>query len=116
MRFDVDQTEGRDCSMAGAGRAWCTLFDAGSELARLNGIAIATALVVCLAIFSNRCAANPHGVPLELEPYRVRVEISFAARPEFPARFREAIVAELRDGLDRSAGAVWQFSVSEDQL
>lgn len=79
-----------------------------------NGVSL-LALVVCLLSASQLPGADPVAVPLELQPYRVRVDVSFAARPEFPTDFRLAVLSDLRDGLDRSAGALWQFVVAEDQ-
>ncbi|HTI50423.1 MAG TPA: hypothetical protein VL475_05710, partial [Planctomycetaceae bacterium] len=54
-------------------------------------------------------------IPLELQPYRVRVEILFGVSAEFSGSFRKAVLQDLSDALDRSASALWQVEVREDQ-
>ncbi len=60
-------------------------------------------------------AADAPPPALELQPYRVRVEVSFAVRPEMGGAFRKAVLEDLRNGIDRSAASLWQFEIGEDR-
>lgn len=59
-------------------------------------------------------AADAPPPALELQPYRVRVEVSFAVLPEIDVAFRQAVLNDLRDGIERSAASLWQFEIGED--
>lgn len=55
------------------------------------------------------------GPPLELRPYRVQIDVAFGLEPDFGSEFREQVLRELREGLDRSAGALCEAVVAEDR-
>jgi hypothetical protein len=52
--------------------------------------------------------------PLELQPYRVRIEVAFASRAALSLPRRTTVLAELEQGLDRTVGDMWQATLSED--
>jgi hypothetical protein len=51
---------------------------------------------------------------IELEPYRVRVNIAFEDGPRFNAEFRRDLLRQVADGLERSVGEFWQAEVVEE--
>lgn len=56
------------------------------------------------------------GIPIELQPYRVRISLGFDVAPEFTAAYRNAAINELHNRLDRTFGAMWEMAVIEEGL
>lgn len=88
-----------------------------------HGLAVAAACWIALganavristALAADTVAPVPAVIPPELQPYRVRVEISFGIAAEFSKGFRETVVRDLSDALERSVGGMWQTEVRED--
>ncbi|MCA9069822.1 MAG: hypothetical protein KDA84_12905, partial [Planctomycetaceae bacterium] len=50
---------------------------------------------------------------LELQPYRVRVAVSFANTPRFTATYRQQVLNQLRSAIERSTGGQWIYLVEE---
>jgi len=53
--------------------------------------------------------------PFDLQPYRVRIELAFSLRPDIDHTFRRQVMRELQEGLDRSLGNLWEYSVEADR-
>lgn len=68
-------------------------------------------IVACLAPGMLRAAETP----IEDRPYRVRVQISFAATPQFDAAFRTGVLEQLSGGIERSVGSFWRCDVAQEQ-
>jgi hypothetical protein len=60
-----------------------------------------------------RAPAPP--LPIELQPYRVQVQIGFERDAQFGDEFRRSVLEGVRDGLDRYVGDFWQATVAEEQ-
>jgi hypothetical protein len=54
-------------------------------------------------------------IPIELQPYRVQVQIGFERSPQFGDDFRRSVLEGVREGLDRYVGEFWQATVAEEQ-
>src|SRR5690242_8011086 len=51
--------------------------------------------------------------PLESQPYRVRIEISFGPSTEFDGNFRQRMLDEVAHAVERDVGEFWQCEVAE---
>lgn len=60
-------------------------------------------------------AALPAEPPIESLPYRVRVQIGFGPLPQFDRSFRQQVLEQVSDGLERYAGEFWNCAVAEEQ-
>jgi hypothetical protein len=70
-------------------------------------------LVVSVALIQS-ASAQETPLPLELQPYEVRIQIGFEDNPEFSAESRQAILRRVRDGLARYVGEFWRCDVAEE--
>jgi hypothetical protein len=73
------------------------------------------ALVVAGVAVAQTASAQDAPLPLELQPYRVRLQIGFEDTPQFSAEFRAAVLENVRDRLTRYVGAFWQWEVNEEK-
>jgi len=53
--------------------------------------------------------------PIDLQPYRVAIELSFSMRPDLDSAFRSQVIDQVRQGLDRSLGNLWEFTIQADR-
>lgn len=74
----------------------------------------ANAVLITAVVAAESATPAPAVVPPELQPYRVRVEISFGVSVAFSKGYREAVLHDLSDALERSVGGMWQAEVRED--
>ena len=58
-------------------------------------------------------APAPAPLPVELQPYRVRIETSFALDSSLLPQQRQAVLTELNEQARRSTGAMWQLQIDE---
>lgn len=70
-------------------------------------------VLLCLAHCATTRAATDS--PLESQPYHVRIQIGFASSPQFDARFRQRILEQVAQGIERYVGELWQCEVTEEQ-
>ncbi len=69
---------------------------------------VAAASFLCCGIA--RAADEP---PVETLPYRVRVEIGFESSPQLPSTFRQQVLEQVAQGIERYVGELWQCQVVE---
>lgn len=56
----------------------------------------------------------PPPVPMELQPYRIRISVAFGEDPLLTAHTRQEVLAELATWVDRSYGAMWVAAIEEN--
>jgi hypothetical protein len=85
------------------------------EVAAICGLALSANFAFVATLPAAEAVAPPAApIPLDQQPYRVRVEISFGVAAEFSKNWRVATLRGLGDALERSVGAMWQVEVRED--
>lgn len=88
--------------------------DSRAAIGMFRVAAVVVALhVVCSTDLSAADPAPP--VPVDLQPYRVRIELAFSLRSDIDGAFRRRVVSELEDGLDRSLGNLWDCTIASDR-
>lgn len=60
-------------------------------------------------------AEPPPPIPLELQPYRVRISVAFEEHPSLTARVRQDVLSELTAWVDRTFGDMWIASIDENR-
>ncbi len=56
----------------------------------------------------------PPPIPMELQPYRVRISIAFDELPSLTPRVRQEVLNDLTVWIDRTYGEMWNASVEEN--
>lgn len=59
------------------------------------------------------CAAAE--APVESRSYRVRIQIGFGSSPQFDDSFRQRVLEQVSQGIERYAGEFWQCEVAQEQ-
>jgi hypothetical protein len=57
----------------------------------------------------------PPSIPPDLQPYQVQMQVGFENDPQFNGEFRRAVLAALREGLERYVGQFWNCTIAEEQ-
>lgn len=57
---------------------------------------------------------KPPEIPIEKRPYKVRVSVVFGQSTILTPAFRQRILREIENGVDRSYGQMWQLDVREN--
>lgn len=60
-------------------------------------------------------AEAPPPIPMELQPYRVRISVAFDEHPSLTARTRQEVLAELSTWIDRTFGEMWIATVEDNR-
>lgn len=58
---------------------------------------------------------EPPPIPLELQPYRVRISVAFDDHASFSAQFRQDVLAELTTWVDRTYSEMWQAEIEANE-
>ncbi|MBC7821584.1 MAG: hypothetical protein IAG10_32260, partial [Planctomycetaceae bacterium] len=58
---------------------------------------------------------EPPPIPIELQPYRVRVSVAFDEHPSLTARVRQEVLNDLAIWIDRTYGEMWDTSIEENR-
>jgi hypothetical protein len=53
-------------------------------------------------------------VPVDRQPYSVRIVVAFEAEPASGAAWRTRVVHDLQDGIERAVGEMWRSTIVED--
>ena len=78
--------------------------------------ALAIAITLCAGGSLAFCAGEAKPTtPIDLQPYRVAIELSFSIRPDLDSAFRSQVIDQVRQGLDRSLGNLWEFTIQADR-
>ena len=56
----------------------------------------------------------PPPIPMELQPYRVRVSVAFDEHPSLTPRLRQEVLSDLAIWIDRTYGEMWDTSIEEN--
>jgi hypothetical protein len=56
----------------------------------------------------------PPPIPMELQPYRVRISVAFDEHPSLTTRVRQDVLSELAVWVDRTYGEMWVPSIEEN--
>lgn len=59
-------------------------------------------------------AEPPPPIPIDLQPYRVRISVAFDEHPSLTARVRQDVLAELATCVDRTFGDMWIAAIEEN--
>jgi hypothetical protein len=88
---------------------------------KIDGSQVRHALSQCWLIafifwapgFDLTCTAAE--TPVESQPYRVRIQIGFGSSPQFDADFRQSVLEQVSQGIERYVGEFWQCEVAEER-
>lgn len=58
---------------------------------------------------------EPRPIPLELQPYRVRISVAFEDHPSLTVRFRNELLASLAVWIDRTYAQMWQVTIEHNE-
>ena len=75
----------------------------------------ATAEAPATAATPAKPVAPPPPIPLELQPYRVRISVAFNDEPSLSPHFRQVLLAELATWVDRTYAEMWQVTFEDNQ-
>ena len=90
-------------------------MNATSQFDELRSECRFVACVFCLFLLHCATACAAAEVPVEAQPYRVRIEIGFGSSPQFDAVFRQRVLEQVSQGIERYVGELWQCEVAEHQ-
>ncbi len=101
---------------ASAWRCFLSLRDPAALTGRPGHptVTIAGILLAMGVALNHTAIAQEAPLPLELQPYEVRIQIGFEDNPEFSAESREAMLVRVRDGLARYVGEFWRCDVAQE--
>ncbi|MDB5340596.1 MAG: hypothetical protein JWN70_6215 [Planctomycetaceae bacterium] len=72
-------------------------------------------IFVCLLSWSYLPAAEPVAVPFELQPYRVRISLSYSESPGLEAALCKSILKDVPEISDRLLGEMWTVTTEENK-